>query len=131
MLQPGGPGLRCVRQLCVADAGLCGGGSQRSHSLLIAGRCALILMHSNLEIDIAVAGGHRVRMLTNRCHVLEANMKKQITLVALLGLLLGLSAISAMAQLTGTAKGTCKDVDGKPIADGVVVWTKKKVKKTV
>jgi tetratricopeptide (TPR) repeat protein len=82
-------------------------------------------MHSNSEITIAVASGLRGRTLTNRCHVLEANMKKQITLVALLGLFLGLSAISAMAQLTGTAKGTCKDVDGKPIADGVVVWTNK------
>ncbi|HEY4931684.1 MAG TPA: tetratricopeptide repeat protein [Terriglobales bacterium] len=52
-------------------------------------------------------------------------MKKYITLVTLLGLVLGLSAISAMAQLTGTAKGTCKDVEGKPITDGVVTWVNK------
>src|ERR1035441_84918 len=121
MLQPRGSGLRHLRQLCVADAGLCGGGSQRSHSLLIAGRCALILMRSNLEIDIAVAGGHRGRMLTSRYHALEATMKKYITLVTLLGLVLGLSAIPVMAQLTGTAKGTCKEVEGKPITYGVVV----------
>jgi tetratricopeptide (TPR) repeat protein len=82
-------------------------------------------MRSNLEIDIAVAGGHRGRMLTSRYHALEATMKKYITLVTLLGLVLGLSAIPVMAQLTGTAKGTCKDVEGKPITDAVVVWTNK------
>jgi Flp pilus assembly protein TadD len=82
-------------------------------------------MHSNLEIDIAVASGHRGKTKTNRLHALEANMKKYITLITFLALLVGLSAIPVIAQLTGTAKGTVKDVDGKPVTDGVVVWTNK------
>jgi len=52
-------------------------------------------------------------------------MKKYITLITFLALLVGLSAIPVIAQLTGTAKGTVKDVDGKPVTDGVVVWTNK------
>ncbi len=48
-----------LRQLCVANAGLCGGGSQRSHSLFIAGRSALILRNSNSDSDIAVATWRR------------------------------------------------------------------------
>ncbi len=52
-------------------------------------------------------------------------MKRYITLVTLLGLLLGLSAIPVVAQLTGSVKGICKDAEGKPITDGVVVWTNK------
>src|SRR5664279_5412149 len=51
-------------------------------------------------------------------------MKKYITLVMLLTLLVGLTAISAVAQMTG-AKGWCKDQEGKPITDGVVEWTNK------
>jgi len=50
-------------------------------------------------------------------------MKKSITLVTLLALLLGLSAIPVMAQMAATVKGWCKDQDGKPVTDGVVVWT--------
>ena len=52
-------------------------------------------------------------------------MKKYITVVTLLALLLGLSAIPVVAQLTGSVKGVCKDQEGKPITDGVVVWTNK------
>jgi hypothetical protein len=59
-------------------------------------------MHSNLEIDIAVASGHRGKTKTNRLHALEANMKKYITLITFLALLVGLSAIPVIAQLTGT-----------------------------
>jgi len=39
-------------------------------------------------------------------------MKKSIYLVAVLALLVGLSAVSAVAQTTGI-KGVCKDKDGK------------------
>src|SRR3974390_3586730 len=52
----------------------------------------------------------------------EANMKKSIYLVVLLALLVGLSAVSAVAQTTGI-KGVCKDKDGKFITDGVVEVT--------
>lgn len=49
-------------------------------------------------------------------------MKKSIYLVVLLALLVGLSAVSAVAQTTGI-KGVCKDKDGKFITDGVVEVT--------
>ena len=49
-------------------------------------------------------------------------MKKQINLFMLLGLLLVLSAIPAVAQTTGM-HGVCKDQEGKPITDGVVEIT--------
>src|SRR3974377_2628388 len=48
----------------------------------------------------------------------EANMKKSIYLVVLLALLVGLSAVSAVAQTTGI-KGVCKDKECKVIPD---VW---------
>lgn len=50
-------------------------------------------------------------------------MKKYITLVTLLALLLGVCAMPVAAQNTGTVKGWVKDQDGKPMSDGVVVWT--------
>src|SRR5271165_5597173 len=52
----------------------------------------------------------------------EANMKKSIYLVVVLALLVGLSAVSAVAQTTGM-KGVCKDKEGKFITDGVVEVT--------
>jgi tetratricopeptide (TPR) repeat protein len=50
-------------------------------------------------------------------------MKKNITLVTLLALLLGLSAVPVWAQSTGTLKGVAKDEAGKPIADATVEFT--------
>ncbi len=50
-------------------------------------------------------------------------MMKHLTVVTLLVLLLGLFVMPAAAQAPGTVKGTCKDTEGKPITDGVVVWT--------
>ncbi len=47
--------------------------------------------------------------------------KKYIAFVMLLGLLLGLGAMPALAQMA-TVRGVCKDQDGKPITDGVVEW---------
>ena len=46
-------------------------------------------------------------------------MKRSIYLVILLALLLGLSALPAVAQVTGM-KGVCKDQEGKFITDGVL-----------
>ncbi len=46
-------------------------------------------------------------------------MKRSIYLVVLLALLVGLSALPAVAQVTGM-KGVCKDVEGKFVTDGVV-----------
>ncbi|MGB8471019.1 MAG: tetratricopeptide repeat protein [Candidatus Sulfotelmatobacter sp.] len=49
-------------------------------------------------------------------------MKKHYAVFAFVLLMLGLCASPVFAQ-SGTVKGVCKDVDGKPIADAVVVYT--------
>jgi tetratricopeptide (TPR) repeat protein len=82
-------------------------------------------MHSNSGIDISAAGSHRDGTIAGRLHALEADMKKYIFLATLLALLVGLSAVPTMAQMTGTVKGTVKNAQGKPMTDGVVVWTNK------
>lgn len=55
-------------------------------------------------------------------HPREADMKKSIYLFVFLALVLGVSALPAVAQTTGI-KGVCKDQEGKPITDGVVELT--------
>src|ERR1700674_795829 len=50
-------------------------------------------------------------------------MKKYFILPLLLVLVVLLSAPLALAQTTGTVKGTCKDSEGKPIAQAEVEWT--------
>ena len=50
-------------------------------------------------------------------------MKKYFTLPLLLVLAMGLTALMAIAQTTGTVKGVCKDSDGKPIVQAEVEWT--------
>jgi len=49
-------------------------------------------------------------------------MKKYFILPLLLALVVGLSAPLAFSQTTGTVKGVCKDLDGKPIAGAIVEW---------
>ncbi len=49
-------------------------------------------------------------------------MKKYFAVSAFVLLMLGLCASPVVAQ-SGTVKGVCKDVDGKPLADAVVVYT--------
>src|SRR5208283_4684531 len=116
------PCLRCVRQLCAANAGLRGRGGLRSNFVSIVGRRSLILRNSNSEFDTAVATGDRGPMTPGRYHALEASMKKYINLVVLLVFVLGLSALPVVAQMTGF-KGVCKDQEGKFITDGVVEIT--------
>jgi tetratricopeptide (TPR) repeat protein len=48
-------------------------------------------------------------------------MKKHF-IIPLLVLIVGLSAPSAFAQATGSVKGVCKDVEGKPITQAQVEW---------
>ena len=48
--------------------------------------------------------------------------KKHISLFVFVLLMLGLCVPPAFTQASGTVKGVCKDTDGKPIVDGVVVW---------
>src|SRR5260370_12196430 len=50
-------------------------------------------------------------------------MRKYFILPLLLVLAAGLSAPLALAQTTGTVKGTCKDSEGKPIAQAEVERT--------
>ena len=50
-------------------------------------------------------------------------MKKHLAVFALVLLMLGIYATPVLAQVgSATVKGVCKDVDGNPIADGVVVF---------
>jgi len=49
-------------------------------------------------------------------------MKKYFILPLLFVLAVGLSAPLTFAQTTGTVKGVCKDVEGKPIAQAEVEW---------
>jgi len=50
-------------------------------------------------------------------------MKKAFVVVILISLSALWSVPQAFAQTTGTVKGVCKDLDGKPIADAQVEWT--------
>jgi tetratricopeptide (TPR) repeat protein len=50
-------------------------------------------------------------------------MKKLLILAPLFVAVLALTAATVFAQNTGTVKGVCKDVEGKPIAGGLVEWT--------
>lgn len=53
----------------------------------------------------------------------EAKMKKHLAIFSLVLLMLGLCAVPIFAQgASGTVKGVCKDAQGNPIVDGVVVW---------
>ena len=49
-------------------------------------------------------------------------MKKHLAVSVLMSLMVLLLAPLAVAQNTGTVKGVCKDVEGKPIADAQVEW---------
>ncbi|MFZ3264659.1 MAG: tetratricopeptide repeat protein [Terriglobales bacterium] len=49
-------------------------------------------------------------------------MKKYFILPVLLVLAVGLMAPLAFSQTTGSVKGVCRDVDGKPIAGAAVEW---------
>jgi len=49
-------------------------------------------------------------------------MKKHLAILLFVLLALGLCAPPVFAQASGTVKGVCKDAQGNPIADGIVVW---------
>jgi tetratricopeptide (TPR) repeat protein len=52
------------------------------------------------------------------------NMKKRLIVFGLTVLMLGLAAPPVFAQgASGTVKGVCKDAQGNPIADGIVIYT--------
>lgn len=49
-------------------------------------------------------------------------MKKHFSIVLITLLTAALSAPAAFAQASGTVKGTCKDAQGNPIADAIVIF---------
>jgi tetratricopeptide (TPR) repeat protein len=49
-------------------------------------------------------------------------MKKHFAMSVLVLLMLGLCVPPGFAQASGTVKGVCKDVEGKPIPDAVIVY---------
>ncbi len=49
-------------------------------------------------------------------------MKKHLALFVFVLLMLGLCVPPVFAQASGTVKGVCKDVDGKPLVDAIVVY---------
>jgi tetratricopeptide (TPR) repeat protein len=50
-------------------------------------------------------------------------MKKYFAILLFATLALGLCAPTVFAQASGSVEGVCKDAQGNPIADAVVVWT--------
>jgi tetratricopeptide (TPR) repeat protein len=50
-------------------------------------------------------------------------MRKYFILPLLLALAMGISAPLVFAQTTGTVKGVCRDIEGKPIIQAEVDWT--------
>jgi tetratricopeptide (TPR) repeat protein len=51
------------------------------------------------------------------------NMKKHFAILLFAILALGLCVPQVFAQASGTVKGVCKDAQGNPVVDGIVVWT--------
>lgn len=49
-------------------------------------------------------------------------MKRNLAILSLFVLTLGMWLPSAFAQASGTVKGICKDENGNPIVDAIVVW---------
>ena len=50
-------------------------------------------------------------------------MKKHFAILLFVILALGLCVPPVFAQASGTVKGVCKDSQGNPVADGIVVWS--------
>lgn len=49
-------------------------------------------------------------------------MKQRFAWTVLVALVLGLCVPPVFAQATGSVKGVCRDVDGKPLTEGTVEW---------
>lgn len=49
-------------------------------------------------------------------------MKRYFAIVLFAVLAVGLCAPAVFGQASGTVKGVCKDAQGNPVADGIVVW---------
>ncbi|PYV97247.1 MAG: hypothetical protein DMG86_18570 [Acidobacteria bacterium] len=53
----------------------------------------------------------------------EAKMKQKVAVLMLFALATALFTTPAFTQTTGTVKGVCKDLEGKPITGAVVQLT--------
>src|SRR5271166_393774 len=118
MLQPGGPGLWQLRQLRVAPAGLCGSRRARSRSLPVAGCGPRLFM--NLYFNIDSGDRHVSKAVLPTVSRAGGKMKKHISLVTLLALLLGMCVVPVWAQGTGGVKGVVKEPGGKPMEGATV-----------
>lgn len=49
-------------------------------------------------------------------------MRQRVAMFLMVSLVAALCAVPALAQATGSVKGVCKDVEGKPITDATVDW---------
>src|SRR5215831_10318774 len=49
-------------------------------------------------------------------------MRKQLAIIGIVALAVGLCVPPVLGQASGTVKGVCKDSAGTPIADAIVVW---------
>jgi len=50
-------------------------------------------------------------------------MKKYFAIFSIVVLAMGLCVLPVFGQASGTVKGVCKDAQGAPVVDGIVVWT--------
>ncbi|MGD0511969.1 MAG: carboxypeptidase regulatory-like domain-containing protein [Terriglobales bacterium] len=64
----------------------------------------------------------RMEIVTFKFDLEATTMKQYFVVLALFMLAAGLCASPAFAQDTGSVKGVCKDVDGKPIVGATVEW---------
>jgi tetratricopeptide (TPR) repeat protein len=62
------------------------------------------------------------RVFDNSVSRREAMMKRHFAVFVFVLLMLGLFAPALFSQASGTVKGVCKDANGTPIADALVVW---------
>ena len=49
-------------------------------------------------------------------------MKQHFVIVVLVALMAGVCVPPVLAQVTGSVKGVCKDVEGKPVTGAAVEW---------
>ena len=110
--------MRCMRQLRFAVAGVRCCGSQGSDSLRNSGASYSIMNVDRVFMSRIYQKSASGNLVLRR----EAKMKKHFAMFVLLFLILGISAPQVFAQASGTVKGVCKDTDGKPIPDAVVVY---------
>jgi tetratricopeptide (TPR) repeat protein len=72
---------------------------------------------------ILVVVNRRLRIGQQKSNLPGGNMKKHFAFLLFAVLALGLCVPPVFAQASGTVKGVCKDAQGNPVADAIVIWT--------